>query len=405
MRKYIGLFLCLVLIGCSWLPFIGDGDPERMTIVFHEGSFASGIMAFAEKNIELISELDIIDGIVCNLTPRQQKWVDKLLDVKYMEPDIVVSILDVPQPLVAQEAEILEAEKIPWGVERINAPSLWPEVTGRGVRVGVIDTGVYTGHPDLIGFDGVLAVRGGFNAIDGGSYEDDNNHGTYIATILAARENGVGIIGVAPDAELYAIKVLSASGSGYSSDVVKGYQWALDQDLKIVNLSLGSYWHSQSMRDAMVAAAWQGMGTICAAGNDGQTPIIYPAKDPVAVCVGATGLNDTKMSWSNWGPALQLNGVMAPGNWILAGNKEGGWQRIAGTSAATPHVTGLVALLEDVVKQSWAERRFIFAGASQPIYPTEEMGHGLIDCLMAYQIMLEEVENVSRNNNKVLRLF
>ena len=143
----------------------------------------------------------------------------------------------------------------------------------------------------------------------------------------------------------------------------------------------------------MIRAAWQGLGTVAASGNDGQEGIIYPARDPVAVCVGATGLNDEKMSWSNYGPALKANGVVAPGNWILAGNKDGSWQRIAGTSAATPHVTGLVALLEDTVKQGWCERRFIFGGAKGANNPTELIGYGLIDCLSTYQIMLEEAEN------------
>ena len=383
----VALTLCFFLTGCSWfLPVLEDGPPEKVIVVFEDGSSLDRALKWLrDEGFTIYGKYNVILGVGCWLTPGQQEWVMKNLPVKYIEKDFEMSILDNPLPLEVHAAETPVTEHIGWGLEMVKAEEAWEIATGVGVRVGVIDTGLDSDHVDLTNACGSSAVVGGFSAF-GGSWEDDNNHGIYVGTILAARKNGAGIVGVAPDAVLYAIKVLDSDGRGSVGTVLQGYDWALDQHLDVVNLSLGSFYLSRALEEAMIRAAWQGMGTIAATGND-SNGIIYPAKHPICVCVGAVGLNGQKMSWSNYGPALKANGVMAPGNWILAGNKGGEWQRISGTSAATPYVTGLVALLLDL---SWAERHHIFESASLADAPTEEMGYGVIDVPAALQVMLDE---------------
>lgn len=374
--KYIVLFLALgavVWAGCN--------DGERM-IVTLDWEFGDVRSALETAGIKDMQELPLIAGFVCKLTEKQKTLLADLLPVRYIEPDYEVSIVDAT--VEAQDVG-LSAEVVDWGAKYIHAPECWRSATGAGVRIGVIDTGIKSDHPDLTD-----RVVGGYNAINGGSYEDDNNHGTYIATVIAAQPNGVGIIGVAPNAALYAIKVLNKDGRGYSSDVVKGYQWALEQEVDLVNLSLGSPRESQAMRDAMLIAAFQGMGTVAAAGNSGEGRVMYPAANDVAICVGAVGYDGTRMSWSNYGDALKANGVMAPGYQVLAGNKSGGWSRVSGTSLATPYVTGTLALM---VSMKWCTRDLLFRGASRYETPDRYYGYGVIDAREALDAVIEASED------------
>ena len=385
MKKLIMICTLLGLVmGCNFTGFLPEKS-DRVIVTFDFGVELSGIITqLTEQDINVIGKLDLIAGVVCCLTTEQRIALTALLPVRYIEPDYNVYLL-APQAMATQNKEVLTAgEIVDWGCKRIRAPECWDITTGEGVKVGVIDTGIADDHPDLIG-----AVKGGVNIIDGGSYYDDNNHGTYVSTVLGARRNEVGFVGVAPDIYISAIIVLNKEGRGWSSDIVKGYQWALDKELSLVNLSLGSYSESKAMKEAMIRAGYQGLGTVCAAGNDGRVGIIYPARTAIAVCVGAIGTNCERAGWSNYGPALEANGVVAPGNWVLAGNKTGNWQRVKGTSIAAPYVTGILALLAE---RGWCIRQFLFEGASQPI-PDEYCGHGLVDAKKTLDIMLEAARN------------
>jgi subtilisin len=379
------LIAVFALAGCSVSLFEG---PERFIVAFDKEAELSPILAELEaEGIRIIDRLDIISGISCYLTEEQMELVKALPSVRYIELDVELYMLEAEPPgvLVVKGYHPAPAsENIDWGVKRIRTPEAWEIATGQGARVGVIDTGIATAHPDLRG-----AVIGGFNAVGGSSYQDDNNHGTYVASVLAARRNGVGIVGIAPDALLYAVKVLGSDGHGYISDVIEGCQWALKTGLPVVNMSLGSNHESTAMREAMNIAASQGMITIAAAGNDGRRGIYYPAGNDVAVCVGASDMDDQRRSWSNYGPALKENGVLAPGDWILAANKDGGWQRVAGTSIAAPHVTGIVALLLEMkCAERELVRKFVFEGASQFESPDEFRGHGVVDARKSLDVMM-----------------
>jgi len=375
--------ILLVILACCLCIFSSCRTGSRRMIVVLEdtGMIQSLLVELDAESIAVIERLDIINGVLCELSAGQQAALERMVGIAYIEPDYAVSILDTPSAMKVEAQEVVPAfENIDWGMYRINAPEAWEIATGVGIKVGVIDTGIDTDHPDLIG-----AVAGGYSAI-GSSYEDDNNHGTAVSTVIAARKNGVGIIGIAPGCTLYAIKVLNAKGSGWISDIVKGYQWALGQELDVVNMSLGSYNRSQALIDAMDAAAAQGMATVCASGNDGKASVCYPARNYNALVVGASGYEDTRVEWSNYGEAMKKNGILAPGDWVLAGNKSGTWQRVSGTSIATPHVVGVIALLLEI---KWCDREFIFEGCSLGLSPTLKDGHGLLNARKALDVMID----------------
>lgn len=387
----VAAILAVAFIGCA-IFWPGDGAERSIVAIEWDADILDALTALEDAGIKIIAQLDIIQGFVARLTADQRSLIRSILPVRYIQPDYEVYILDPPPPrglLVLPDTILASAEEISWPLEMCRFPEAWQKATGKGIAIGVIDTGIYTSHPDLQG-----AVIGGVNVIDGGSYEDDNNHGTYIAGAIAGRLNGLGIVGGAPDASLYAVKVLRASGSGSTSDVIKGYQWCLGEHkinpyFKSVNLSLGSRYPSRAMLDAMDVAAKQGMGTFAAAGNDSRRGLIYPAAYPVAVCVGAVDAKGDKAAFSNWGPALQANGVMAPGVRVMAANKNGDWNLVSGTSIATPYVTASHALRAEM---QWAERSHEFKAASLGDSPTEAMGHGIIDAMKAIEVM----ENESR---------
>jgi len=389
MKKILiaSLIVILGLVGCSGKVFEPDNivDLERVIIAFDWDAESSEIEGLIEEYaIPFVEDLGIIQAAMGYLSTEQQELLRGVAGIRYIEPDFQVFILDDPRALFVADSIVPTVENIDWGARRINADKAWKLSKGRAVKIGVIDTGINTQHPDLKG-----SVMGGFDGVDDGinSWLDDNNHGTYVATVIGARQNGVGIVGIAPCCYLYSIKVLNKDGRGYISDIIQGYEWALEQELDIVNMSLGSYGQSQAMVECMTIAGFQGMATVAAAGNDGRQGICYPARNPIAICVGASGTDNKRVSWSNYGPAMMANGVLAPGDWILAGNKSGTWSRVSGTSIATPMVTGTIALL---LEMGWCERRFIFDSARLVDSWNSNWyeGHGLIDAYGALETMI-----------------
>ena len=130
-----------------------------------------------------------------------------------------------------------------WSLGRIGAEKAWGRTTGAGVRIGIVDTGADLNHEDLAGkvVESVSCVgSGGDQAKCKGSAQDDQGHGTHVAGIAAAvKDNGKGIAGVAPDAQLVVAKVLSSQGTGQGADVIGGIKWVVDHGARVVNLSLG----------------------------------------------------------------------------------------------------------------------------------------------------------------------
>ena len=242
------------------------------------------------------------------------------------------------------------AQSLPWGIDRIDADVVHTDGNkGLGVKVAVIDSGIAT-HPDLI-------VAGGYDFVnDDTDPTDDNGHGTHVAGTVAAKDNGIGVIGVAPDAELYALKVLGPSGSGSFSDVIAAVQWAVDNGIDVTNNSYGSSANPGGIvKSAFDNAEAAGLVQIAAGGNSGNclgkgNSVEWPARYDSVMAVAATNANDQSPCFSSVGSALEL---AAPGvaidSTVPTGNCElcdpSGYMLLDGTSMAAPHVAGTAALV------------------------------------------------------------
>jgi len=307
------------------------------------------IVGFKEKpDTELIKEhggeikhkYNIISAIAASLP---EKAIDALKNnphVAYIERDYEVQAIE---------------DSLPWGVDRIDAELVWNgteggcDITEGGnagfcINISVLDTGIDYNHLDLADNYKVF----GYDFVNGDTDPmDDNGHGTHCAGIIAAVDNDIGVIGVAPEAGLYAVKVLDSSGSGYVSDVIAGIEWSVNNSMNIISMSLGSDSDSTTLHDACNAAYSAGLVLVAAAGNDGNPGgsgdnVDYPARYENVIAVAATDSNNNKAKSSSTGPAVEL---AAPGVDIYSTCWDDPYATKSGTSMACPHVTGTAALV------------------------------------------------------------
>lgn len=275
----------------------------------------------------------------------------------------------IPSPAPPKAAVTAEMQ---WGVKRVNAAAAWSRTMGQDVKVGIIDTGMDYTHPDL-----KANYAGGYNALDASKTPlDDNGHGTHVSGIVGAASDGAGVVGVAPKVYLYAVKVLNAQGSGAYSGIVDGIQWAVNNKMNVVNMSLGSPSGSPAIQKAVEAAYKAGVTLVMAAGND-SGPVNYPAKYPQAIAVAASDSADKIASFSSRGPEIA---VIAPGVAVYSTYMGGIYKSLSGTSMASPHVAGLAALAVGAGAKTPAEVRKALVGAAISIgLQPSEQGAGLVD--------------------------
>ncbi len=199
-------------------------------------------------------------------------------------------------------------QRMPWGVSYVRAPAAWSRSRGQGVRVAVVDTGVDLRHPDL-----QARLAGGYNALrPGRDPADDNGHGTHVAGTAVAADDGGGVVGVAPEASLFAVKVLDGFGGGLLSDLVDGLHWCLAQGIQVVNMSLGTDSSNATFAEAIRRAYEGGIVLVAAAGNSGpgQDSVQYPARYPETICVSALNAGGSMPDFASRGPQVDL---LAPG--------------------------------------------------------------------------------------------
>jgi len=288
-------------------------------------------------------------------------------------------VTSVEEDIRVQVTEV----KLPWGVDRIDAEVMHSQNKGQGVRVAILDTGIDLDHPDLHVAGDVSFV---YETING---DDDNGHGTMVAGIIAALDNDIGVTGVAPEVELYAVKVLNSKGSGICSDILSGIEWAIDHDMQVVNMSFATSLNlPQAIRTALDKAEQAGIVLVAGAGNTGTASgegnnICAPARYEPVIAVGATDKFDNRCSFSSTGDTLEL---VAHGVNIYSTATDGGYANITGTSASSPHVAGVAALLIASGVTSNAKVRQILQGTAEDLGPSgwdSWYGYGLVNVARA----------------------
>jgi len=270
-----------------------------------------------------------------------------------------------------------------WGVKRIGAGVVHDSGNkGAGAEVAVLDTGIDWDHPDLVVAVGINFVPSGkgppwARTVDPDAWDDDNGHGTHCAGIVAALDNGIGVVGVAPDASLSAVKVLDKNGSGYVSDIIAGLDWCVAKNKDVANMSLGADSHVQAFQDACNAAEAEGVVLVAASGNDGSS-VDYPAAYDSVIAVSATDISDGIASFSDYGLEVELS---APGVSIYSTYMGGGYATGSGTSMAAPHVAGTAALViaSDITYESVRKQLQTTAEDLGDAGWDQYYGYGLVD--------------------------
>lgn len=334
----------LIFGGVSLLPQTGT-DVVEVSIIFNE-----------EVNLNILRSYDVDITYEFSTFPAVNGFMPRGL------VGVIASLPFIKTVEIASEVHLLE-DTLDWGVDRVDADIVWggsdgsldvtTSIAGSGIKVAVIDTGIDYTHPDL-----AAAYAGGYDFVnDDTDPLDDQGHGTHVSGTIAAQDDepnalSGSLIGTAPQVSIYAVKVLDHRGSGSSADVAAGIDWAAANGMHVASLSLGSSSPSTAIQTAGENAYAAGVLLVAASGNDG-AEVGYPAAFPEFIAVGATDINDQIADFSNFGPELEIS---APGVDITSTTptyKVGSgifapalnYDTWSGTSMATPHVSGVAALV------------------------------------------------------------
>lgn len=311
----------------------------------------------------------------------------------------------IPFEMIIQTTE---AHEIPPGVELIQAPAIWKETKGNGITVAVLDTGCDLTHSDLQ--DQVVGGRN-FTDDDGSNPEiflDYNGHGTHVAGTIAAQGNGEGVVGVAPEASLLIVKVLNRKGSGQYEWIINGINYAIEQKVDIISMSLGGPVDLPELHEAIKKAIANNILVVCAAGNEGDNDdstdeFAFPGRYNEVICVGAIDHERSPSEFTNSHNEVDL---VAPGEKILSTYLNGKFATLSGTSMAAPHVTGALALIKGLVNNSFGReltepelyaqliKRTVPLGFSQKVE-----GNGLV-----YLTVLEHLTGIFEQESEALVL-
>jgi subtilisin len=254
--------------------------------------------------------------------------------------EVKVSDFKVEQIVPTRPGQVID-----WGVQMVEAPLAWTKTRGEGVKVAILDTGVDISHPDLI-----PNIKHGLNFTGGNSndFMDRAGHGTHVAGIIAGVDNNIGVVGVAPQAELYIGKVLGDDGSGSIQAICEGIVYAVQSKVDVISMSLGCTADPGDMLHRAIKYAYDnGVVIVCASGNESGR-VDWPGAYDEVLCVGAVDDRRNIAYFSNFGQSVD---VAAPGVEILSTYPVQQYARLSGTSMATPVVTGCVALLISHLRQ------------------------------------------------------
>lgn len=299
---------------------------------------ASPWSCFNELQLRRIKDLKYLKRLnaIVGLFPK-----DSLLDRFIKHPDIYHIDEDIEiQIHVPFKGEIIaKSQVIPWGIKRVGAEKVWRFTQGERVRVAVIDTGIAFDHPDLKN-----NIKGGINILK--PYlppYDHNGHGTHVSGTIGAVNNQLGVVGVAPKVNLFAVKAFNKDGTAKLSDIIKAIDWCIEHRMNIINMSFGFNEPNNSFKEAIIKAQQAGILMIAASGNKGtRGRLEYPAQFDEVVAVSSINEKNEISDFSTIGPNVDLT---APGEKITSTWLNNSFRELSGTSMSVAHVTGVAALI------------------------------------------------------------
>ena len=321
-----------------------------------------------ENNIEVMNVLEINKGrVVKYKLPEDKKIADVISsyqekeNVVWAEPNYIYYPTAIPNDSYYNNQQ--------WNYVNMNMEAAWDlEKGGDKVTVAVLDTGIIPDHPDLKNklLPGADLV-GGEKSYPVSDYEITDNdptdetslleggsHGTHVAGIIGAEtDNYKGIAGINWKVDILPVRVLTRQG-GTSWDIAEGLYYAIDKGADVINLSLGGPYYSNLKKEAIRTALDMGITIVAAAGNEGNSSVFYPAAFDEVIAVSAVNRGNNRTAYSNYGPEID---IAAPGGgygesiystwgYFDKGNTTASYGGMIGTSMATPHVSGVVALLK-----------------------------------------------------------
>lgn len=362
---------------------------KNYIVVLKEGETADSVAS-------LLNELDVVEPynsepmekvmernmLFVSLTPSEA--MDLALDERIcsVEEDVIVRAMENGE--AAQDDDVIdERPAYEWNLAAIHATpeELYQYSTDESViRIAVLDSGTCIIED--------VEVREYVNLVSEEDdifplYADSTGHGTAVAGIIAAKDDDEGIIGVAPDASLYSVKVFDTVNEAPISRIIRGIYWAIDHDINIVNMSFGTTVNSYALHQAVQDAYRDGILMVAAAGNKGV--VEYPAAYNEVIAVGAVDHEGRRSEFSATGESLEL---MAPGECVLSDSFYGGVMAVDGTSIATPHVAGAAAVLwaKDTTKSNDFIRQLLNVSANSSQDTSAEYGNGILDVKRAFEI-------------------
>ncbi len=304
------LFLAVLFTALSLIVRPVKAQSDDYIVVYRSHSQKQNMLN--RPTFPVSHDFNIIPAVAARLDANQVRQLRANPDVEYIEPDYKIYALGSPDTNAYSSSGIIalsSSQTIPYGITMVNAPTVWPRTTGAGVRVALMDTGITMYHPD----------RG--NVVDSVSFATDNTgaiipvedflgHGTHTSGTIAAADNNIGVVGVAPQADLLIAKVMDNTGSGQISWLISGIEWAVNDNAKVISMSLGSSSYSSALDTACSNALAAGTLLVAAAGNSDTNTPFYPASLSSVISVAAIDQNKNIASFSNYGPTIAL---AAPG--------------------------------------------------------------------------------------------
>ncbi|WP_156289574.1 S8 family peptidase [Oceanobacillus salinisoli] len=335
-RNYISLLvLSTILVGIYQPIYAMDRNDVEVIIGYENEDGKQSILEHSsevEYQFQHLSAMSVLIDKNRASELYDNPNISYIIENQVMELSVGDQITEVPVMEDVHETEH-------WNIDLIGTEKAWLEgATGKGVKIAIIDTGI-SPHSELTIEDGISTVE----YTD--EWMDDNGHGTHVAGVIAGKRDDHGVVGVAPDASLYAVKALDENGEGNLDDVLEAIDWAIENEMDMINLSLGTEVESPLLEEIVNKAYETGILIVGASGNSSNTnSVMYPAKYESVIGVSAVDARLKLASFSSTGREVEFSG---PGLNIFSTYLNNSYGIANGTSQAAPHVTGMLALLKE----------------------------------------------------------